>query len=66
VLLESCGRVKVNSKVRVDAKTYSCAIIRLDFIKEIKALCTDIYPEYENLEEAKRCKLQTHSTCCRF
>ena len=69
LICSSCGKFKVDAKVKdsshkvkVDAETYSYVIVRLDFIKEIKELCTDIYPEYENPEKDVRNKLISQCT----
>lgn len=65
MLIASCGKLKLSDskhKIKVDAETYSYIVIRLDFIKEIKALCTELYPEYETPEEAKRIKLISQCT----
>ena len=60
--LVSCGKIRVDGKHKIDAETYSYVIIRLDFIKQIQELCTDLYPAYEIPKEHTRKKLISECT----
>lgn len=65
MLLASCGKIKLSDsahKVNVKAETTSYIIVRLEFIKDIKEMCRDIYPEYEYENAQERKKLVSQCT----
>lgn len=62
-LLVSCGKIQIaDSKHKVNAETKSHIYINLDYIKEIRNLCKDFYPEYENPNKEERSKLVSKCT----
>lgn len=65
LLLVSCGKIKIadsKHKVTVSADTRSYVSLRLEFIQELKDLCTDLLPAYENPNKILRKKLISQCT----
>ena len=62
LLISSCGKVRTENKVAISGETYSYVIVKFEFLDQIKALCTDIYPEYEFTEPKARTKLISQCT----
>lgn len=58
----SCGKIRTDNEITIDGETYSYIIVKFQFLDEIKELCTDTYPEYENNDELLRKKLIAQCT----
>jgi hypothetical protein len=64
LILVSCGKIKTDNEVKagISGETYSYIVLKFGFLDQIKALCVDIYPDYEYLDEKERTKLISQCT----
>jgi hypothetical protein len=64
----SCGKFKVDGKTKnkVDVESYNHVIVNLEYIKDIKLLCQELHPTYEQPNKAARAKIVAQCTLDRM